>query len=197
MISIGYDDLTESILLLLVKIWFDGFIAYILKFEIKGLDVSFKQAFSKSITIFPRLFVITLFAQLLMLPSILTAMLIGSTDPTGILPILSIVSAIVLFVWFSLIIPVAVIDETIKVIQALRRSRFLVHRYFFIILALVIISSLPSLALVDVTDNNKAVHSVVILLYLSTMIMSSLTILFAYMHLKVVKGETFLEENSS
>jgi hypothetical protein len=193
-VPIGYDDLLESFLMLMSKIWFDGFIAFLLKFELEGIPVQLKHTVLRSIAIYPRILLISLCAQLLIVPSVIAAILIIPSDPSGILSLIPLITAIILFVWFSLVIPVAVIDKTVKVISALRRSRYLVQKYFFMIAAIILLSSLPSLAMIDISDDSLYAHLVAVLLYFATMIMGSLVTLFAYMHLRIVKGEAIVEE---
>ncbi|MBI4733508.1 MAG: hypothetical protein HY779_01585 [Rubrobacteridae bacterium] len=196
-LSIGYADIIEPFLLLLVKIWFDGFVALLFKYEVEDTAIQIKKALSKSFAVYPKLTLIYFVAQLLIVPSVFALVIILSSDPTGLLSVAPLISIIVLYVWFSLVIPVAVIDDLTKIIPALKRSRYLVDKYFMIVAVLLLVSSVPSLGMFDVSSTNAYAKLIAILLYFASMVMESLVTLFAYIHLRTVKGEALIEQTNA
>jgi hypothetical protein len=196
-LRIEYADIIEPFLLLLVKIWFDGFISLLFKSESEGVPIDKKRAILKSLSLYPRLFLIYMVAQLLIVPSVFALVIILPNDPTGLFAVAPLLSIIVLYVWFSLIIPVIVIEDITKTISVLKRSRYLVDKFFFVVALLLLISSTPSLGMVDVTSNSATARLIAILLYLASMVMESLTTLFAYVHLRIIKGEAQVEQTNT
>jgi hypothetical protein len=196
-LRIEYADIVEPILLLLVKVWFDGFISLLFKSNAEGTPINKKQTILRSLSLYPRLFLIYMIAQLLILPSVFALVIILPSDPTGLLAVAPLISIIVLYVWFSLIIPVAVIENITKTLPALKRSRFLVDKFFFVVALLLLMSSTPSLGMIDVTSNSASAKLIAIMLYFASMVMESLTTLFAFVHLRIIKMEAEVEQTGT
>jgi hypothetical protein len=195
-VPISYSDVVKTLLLAIFKVWFDGFLVILLKNEIEKTPIKTASMVLASLKIYPKILLYYFVSQLLIVPSLAAALLATVTDPTGLMSLVPLISALVLLVWFSLIIPVAILDNTTGILAALNRSRYLVSKYFLVVSLLILLGSLPSVAMLDVSLRSPYTQAVELFLSFASMIIGSLTIMFAYIHLKIAKGEVaILEDN--
>lgn len=196
-VPVSYGDVVEPLLLALFKVWFDTFLVLLLKNEIEKTQAKTLSTVLNSFKIYTKILLYYFVSQLLIIPSLAATFLATASDPTGLTSLIPLVSALILLVWFSLIIPVVILEPNTGIIGALGRSRYLVSKHFLVVSVIILLGSLPPIAMLDVASNSPYAQAIELFLTFASMIIESLTIMFAYIHLRIAKGEVALAGNVS
>lgn len=185
-LKLNYSDLIQDGLSTLMNYWFMGFVAFLALAEIENRKIRFLNIAVSATTRYPKILAVNVVAQVIMFFSFL---LLLPALAVPILGIIFMIPAILLIVWFSLITPVAVMDNFHRIRDILIRSRMLVHGYFWTILVAMLISLVPLFATLGFQTSTIYYWLLTTFIHLAIVILGALIIVSAYANLRIAKGE--------
>lgn len=192
-LELSYNDIFELVVFFLINIWFEGFIALLAHAEVMKEKTGFTKIAMRLIKLYPKALFANAMAQIVIFSGLFLAIPALSL---GYLGVFLIIPAFLFMVWFSLVTPIAVIDDVTRVDRMLFRSRLLVHGYFLTILAVIMISIIPSLAIVEIQSNSPLFWPVTMFVRISSAIIGATMLAFSYINLRTIK-ENYLTDSTS
>lgn len=185
-VKISYLYFAEAGIFILANIWFKAFASFLVKAELKGLPTGFLSIAKGTTSVFPKVLIVNIVAGIIVFFSIFIALPMFAMSAFGIL---FFIPAIAFVVWFSLVSPVAVIDNISEIRKVLIRSRLLVHGKFWTILIAISTALIPPLTVVGIQTESMFYLPIEIFTNIATAIIGSLITVSAYVNLRIAKGE--------
>lgn len=185
-IKLSYRYFAEAGIFILANIWFKAFASFLVKAELENLPIKFLSIAKGTTSLYPKVLVANIAVGVIVFFSIFLALPMFAMSAFGIL---FFIPAIAFVVWFSLVSPVAVVDNISGVRNILMRSRVLVRGQFWTILVAMSTALIPPLAVVGTQTESIFYLPVEIFTNISTAIIGSLITVSAYVNLRIAKGE--------
>ncbi|MEW5705428.1 MAG: hypothetical protein AB1743_01295 [Actinomycetota bacterium] len=190
LLRLTYNDLIEIIAFFMVNVWFNGFLALVALSDHKNESINFIRTVTRSTVLYPKLLLVNVAAMIMIYLSLIAASPVLSL---GMLGTLMVIPAIVFAVWFSLVSPVAAIDDIKGVGRILARSRLLVYGNFWTMLAVIAIAFIPPLMIAGIRTNTIFFWPIIIFVNIASSIIGSTLTASAYINLRLAKGEKIID----
>lgn len=181
-LELSYNGILELIVFFMVNIWFEGFIALLAHTEIKKYKIEFAKIAFRVTKLYPRVLIVNVMAQIVVFSGLVLAL---SALSLGYFGVFFIIPAFLFMVWFSLVTPVAVIDDVTRASRILFRSRLLVHGYFWTVLAIIMMSIIPSVAVAGIQTSSPYFWPVTMFIRISSAIIGATMLAFSYINLSI------------
>jgi len=185
-VKISYLYFAEAGMFILANIWFKAFASFLVKAELVGLPTRFFSVAKGTTAVYPKVLVANIAIGIIVFFSILVALPMLAVGSFGIL---FFIPAIAFVVWFSLVTPVAVVDDISGTRNILLRSRFLVHGKFWTVLIAMSTALIPPFTVVGIETESMFYLPIEIFTNIATSIIGSLIVVSAYINLRIAKGE--------
>lgn len=199
-IIINYGLFVSNIIMALADLWLLGFVASIAKTEIENRRSRFFAIARNTTVLYPKIVLVNTISAMIITLSVIAVFpaLLMFANSIGII---FLIPAAIFFTWFSLIIPVTVLEEIRGVRSILARSRSLVQGYFLIIFSMQfsIVFLIPSLAVADLPLDSNYAEALRFFITALLMILEAVITVSTYMTLRAVKGKHLInniEDNS-
>ncbi|MCL6472873.1 MAG: hypothetical protein K6T91_08710 [Firmicutes bacterium] len=199
-ITIDYGSFVSNMIIALADLWLLGFVASIVKNEISSSRAKFFTIARNATIIYPKIILVNMISAMTITISVIAVFpaLLMFANSIGIV---FLIPAAVFFTWFSLIIPVTVLEEIRGIRSIFARSRTLVQGFFFTIFAMQfsIVFLIPSLVVTDLPSDSNYAEALRFFITALLMILEAVVTVSTYMSVRAAKGEQLInkiEDNS-
>ncbi len=186
-VKFDYRELAAIFTLTLISFWYEAFIAMLIKSEIESNEVNFRALVFKTVIVYPRVLIAKIATQIIIGSLVLLALPGLALTPLGLI---FLVPAVIYAIRLSLVAFTTVVENESNVVKALRRSSYLVSRYSFAVLFIIMTSMIPLFATIGVEMNSKYFLAIDIIISVASAVLSMVLMASTYLNLRLAKGES-------